>query len=79
MAVRKVAITLSEELYELVQRARAVWHRSRSEVIQEALRACFSGANYPPSKAERAALVAGLKEPHVDPTSVRTGLKYGPS
>ena len=42
MAVRKVAITLPEELYELVERARAVEHRSRSEIIQEALRTHFA-------------------------------------
>lgn len=37
MAVKKVAVTLSKELYEMVKRARAVENRSRSEVIQEAL------------------------------------------
>ena len=71
MAVRKVAITLPEELYELVERARAVEHRSRSEVIQEALRTYFSEADYRPSEAERAALIAGLEEAHVAPMSVR--------
>lgn len=71
MAVRKVAITLPEELYDLVERARAVEHRSRSEVIQEALRTHFGESLYRPSEAERAALIAGLEEAHVDPASVR--------
>lgn len=38
MAVRKVAVTLPEELYQMVEQARAIEHRSRSEVIQQALR-----------------------------------------
>ncbi|QOK22067.1 ribbon-helix-helix protein, CopG family [Janibacter indicus] len=36
--MRKVAVTLPDELYDLIERARAVEHRSRSEVVQEALR-----------------------------------------
>jgi metal-responsive CopG/Arc/MetJ family transcriptional regulator len=38
MAVRKVAITLPEELFEMVEKARTIEHRTRSEVIQAALR-----------------------------------------
>ena len=60
MAVRKVAVTLPEELYELVERARSVEHRSRSEVIQEALRTHFGEPVYRPTDDERAALVAAL-------------------
>ena len=71
MADRKVAITLPEELYQLVVRARAVEHKSRSEVIQEALRTRFGEAVYRPSEAERAQLIEGLEETHVDPSSVR--------
>lgn len=60
MAVRKVAVTLPEELYELVERARSAEHRSRSEVIQEALRTHFGEPVYRPTDDERAALVAAL-------------------
>ena len=62
MAVRKVAITLPEELFEIVERARAVEHRTRSEVIQEALRTHFGEAVYVPTDSERRRLVAALDE-----------------
>lgn len=61
MAVRKVAVTLPEELYELVERARAMEHRSRSEVIQEALRTHFGEPVYVPTDDERHALVEALE------------------
>jgi metal-responsive CopG/Arc/MetJ family transcriptional regulator len=70
MAVRKVAITLPEELYGLVERAREVEHRSRSEIIQEALRTHFGEAVYRPTDAERAELVAALDAAHIDPASL---------
>lgn len=81
MAVRKVAVTLPEELYDLVERARAVEHRSRSEIIQEALRTHFGEAVYVPSETERSALVAALDEVDHDPDGlqdwdeVRQGLR----
>lgn len=62
MAVRKVAVTLPEELFEIVERARAVEHRSRSEVIQEALRTHFGEAVYVPTDEERRLLVAALDD-----------------
>lgn len=62
MTVRKVAITLPEELFEIVERARAVEHRTRSEVIQEALRTHFGEAVYVPSDEERRLLTAALDE-----------------
>lgn len=62
MVVRKVAITLPEELFEIVERARAVEHRTRSEVVQEALRTHFGEAVYVPSDAERRLLTAALDE-----------------
>lgn len=62
MAVHKVAITLPEELFEIVERARAIEHRSRSEVIQEALRTHFGEAVYVPSDEERRLLTAALDE-----------------
>ena len=71
MAVRKVAITLPEELYKLVERARAVEHRSRSEIIQEALRTHFGEPTYRPSEKERAQLVAALDAIQADPQSAR--------
>ncbi|MGC0142116.1 MULTISPECIES: ribbon-helix-helix protein, CopG family [unclassified Pseudactinotalea] len=71
MAVRKVAITLPEELYELVERARAIEHRSRSEVVQEALRTHFGEPTYRPTEAERAQLLAALDAIQADPQSVR--------
>ncbi|MEO5664566.1 MAG: ribbon-helix-helix protein, CopG family [Nocardioides sp.] len=71
MAVRKVAVTLPEELYELVERARAVEHRSRSEVIQEALRTHFGEAIYVPTDEERLLLVAALDEDQRHPESAR--------
>jgi len=69
MAVRKVAVTLPEELYELVERARAVEHRSRSEVIQEALRTHFGESVYVPTEEERRALTEGLDRIAEDPES----------
>ncbi|WP_062519026.1 ribbon-helix-helix protein, CopG family [Demequina silvatica] len=62
MPVRKVAVTLPEELFEIVERARAVEHRTRSEVIQEALRTHFGEAVYVPTEQERQLLVAALDE-----------------
>jgi metal-responsive CopG/Arc/MetJ family transcriptional regulator len=36
-ALGKVAVTLPEELYQMEDRARMIEHRSRSELIQEAV------------------------------------------
>ena len=71
MAVRKVAVTLPEELYDLVERARAIEHRSRSEVIQEALRTHFGEAIYVPTDEERRLLVEALDEVEHAPDSLR--------
>jgi plasmid stabilization system protein ParE len=46
MAVKKIAVTLPEELYEMVERARKIEHRTRSELIQEALRTHFGEPVY---------------------------------
>lgn len=70
MAVRKVAVTLPEELYEMVEQARSIEHRSRSEVIQEALRTHFGEPTYRPTEDERAALVAALDAAQADPGSL---------
>ena len=71
MAVRKVAVTLPEELYEMVERARAVEHRSRSEVIQEALRTHFGEAIYIPTDEERRRLVEALEVVDEHPDALR--------
>lgn len=71
MGVRKVAVTLPEELFEIVERARAVEHRTRSEVIQEALRTHFGEAVYVPSEDERRSLVAALEEAASSPERSR--------
>lgn len=71
MAVRKVAVTLPEELFEIVERARAVEHRTRSEVIQEALRTHFGEAVYVPSDEERRLLVAALDGAAQFPARIR--------
>ncbi|MDQ6526816.1 ribbon-helix-helix protein, CopG family [Nocardioides sp. LHD-245] len=72
MAVRKVAVTLPEELYDLVERARAVEHRSRSEIIQEAIRTHFGEAVYVPSEDERRRLVEALDEVDAHPERLRS-------
>lgn len=71
MAVRKVAVTLPEELFNLVEQARAVEHRSRSEIIQSALRTHFGEPIYRPTDDERAALVAALDAVQADPESLQ--------
>jgi metal-responsive CopG/Arc/MetJ family transcriptional regulator len=71
MAVRKVAVTLPDELYQIVERARAIEHRSRSEIVQEALRTHFGEAVYVPNDEERRALMAGLDDAAHAPDSVR--------
>ncbi|MEQ6901420.1 ribbon-helix-helix domain-containing protein [Nocardioides sp. YIM 152588] len=62
MTVHKVAVTLPEELYQLVERARALEHRTRSEVIQEALRSHFADGVHVPRPEELPLLMAGLHE-----------------
>lgn len=67
MAVKKLAITLPEELFDIVERAREIEHRSRSEVIQEALRTHFGEPVYTPSDEERRMLDAALADLQEDP------------
>lgn len=64
---RKVAVTLPDELYDLIERARAVEHRSRSEVVQEALRTHVGEPVYHPTELERRQLGEGLDA--TDPAS----------
>jgi metal-responsive CopG/Arc/MetJ family transcriptional regulator len=72
MAVKKVAVTLPEELFRMVERARRIEHRTRSEVIQEALRTHFGEPVYVPTEAERRMLDEALADLHDDPESGRS-------
>lgn len=71
MVAHKVAVTLPEELYDLVERARSIEHRSRSEIIQEALRTHFGESIHVPSDTERRALVEALDEVDQHPGAQR--------
>lgn len=62
VAVKKVAVTLPEELFAIVERARQIEHRSRSEVIQEAIRSHFGEPVYEPTDDERRALDRALDD-----------------
>ncbi|MBW3606372.1 MAG: hypothetical protein KY460_15995 [Actinobacteria bacterium] len=72
MAVKKVAVTLPEELFEMVERARMIEHRSRSEVIQEALRTHFGEPVYVPTDEERRMLDQALMDLRQHPESGRS-------
>jgi len=67
--VKKVAVTLPEELYELVERARKIEHRTRSELFQEALRTHSGEPVYTPTEAERRVLNEALDDLRRDPGS----------
>jgi hypothetical protein len=72
MTVKKVAVTLPEELFDMVERARKIEHRTRSEVIQEALRTHFGEPVYVPTDEERRMLDRALVDLHEDPESGRS-------
>lgn len=80
MAVRKIAVTLPEELFDMVERLRQIEHRSRSEVFQEALRRYFGEPVYEPTDEELRLLHEALVEAEQQPdvgrpwTEVRDGL-----
>jgi metal-responsive CopG/Arc/MetJ family transcriptional regulator len=67
MAVRKIAVTLPEELFDMVERLREIEHRSRSEVFQEALRRYFGEPVYEPTDEERRLLNEVLAEAEQQP------------
>ena len=71
MAVKKVAVTLPEELYDMVERAREIEHRSRSELIQEAIRSHFGEPVYVPTVEERRMLDRALADLHEHPGTGR--------
>lgn len=72
MAVRKVAVTLPEELFDMVERLRRIEHRSRSEVFQEALRRYFGEPVYEPTEEERRLIDVALDDLATDDTVGRT-------
>lgn len=72
MAVKKVAVTLPEELYDMVERARAIEHRSRSELIQEAIRSHFGEPVYVPTDEERQMLDEALRGAESEPDTSRS-------
>lgn len=84
MAVKKVAVTLPEELFDMVERARAIEHRSRSELIQEAIRSHFGEPVYVPTDDERRMLGQALEELESGPAAahswdeVREGIRRSP-
>jgi Arc/MetJ-type ribon-helix-helix transcriptional regulator len=71
VAVRKIAVTLPEELFEMVERLREIEHRSRSEVFQEALRRYFGAPVYEPTEEERRLLDEALADLERDPEGGR--------
>lgn len=71
MVVRKVAVTLPEELFDMVERLREIEHRSRSEVFQEALRRYFGEPVYEPTEEERRLLDEALAEADQQPDAGR--------
>lgn len=72
MAVKKVAITLPEELFDMVERLRDIEHRSRSEVFQDALRRYFGEPVYEPTEDERRLLDEALTDLETHPDAVRS-------
>lgn len=71
-SVRKVAITLPEELYDMVERLRDIEHRSRSDVFQDALRRYFGEPVYEPTEEERRLLDEALTDLEAQPDAVRS-------
>jgi Arc/MetJ-type ribon-helix-helix transcriptional regulator len=71
MAVRKIAITLPEEMYDLVERARKHEHRSRSEIVQEAVRTYFGEPYYRATDDELKAIDEALEDLRLHPESER--------
>lgn len=72
MAVRKIAVTLPEELFDMVERLREIEHRSRSEVLQEALRRYFGEPVYEPTDEERRLLDEALAAVEQQPNASRS-------
>lgn len=69
--MRKIAVTLPEELFDMVERLREIEHRSRSEVFQEALRRYFGEPVYEPTDEERRLLDEALDDLQEHPEAGR--------
>ena len=72
MSVEKVTVTLPEELFDMVERLRDIEHRSRSEVVQDALRRYFGEPVYEPTEEERRLLDESLTDLEEHPDAVRS-------
>lgn len=72
MSVKKVAITLPDELFDMVERLRDIEHRSRSEVLQDALRRYFGEPVYKPTDEERRMIDEALTEVAANPDALRS-------
>lgn len=72
MSVRKVAVTLPEELFDMVERLRDIEHRTRSDVFQDALRRYFGEPVYEPTEDERRLLDEALDDLETHPDGVRS-------
>ncbi len=72
MSVKKVAVTLPEELFDMVERLRDIEHRSRSDVFQDALRRYFGEPVYEPTEDERRLLDEALTDLEAHPDAVRS-------
>jgi Arc/MetJ-type ribon-helix-helix transcriptional regulator len=64
---RKIAITLPEELFDMVERLRSIEHRSRSEVMQDAVRSYLGAPVYEPTEEEKALLDQSLLDLEAEP------------
>ncbi len=67
MAHKTLNVSLPEELFEIVEKARAIEHRSRSEIVQEAIRRYFGEPVYVPTEDERRLLDRAVAEVERDP------------
>ncbi len=72
MAHKTLTVSLPEELLEIVEKARAIEHRSRSEIIQEAIRRYFGEPVYVPTEEERRLLGEALLDLERSPRAGRS-------
>ena len=72
MAHKTLTISLPEELLDIVERARSIEHRSRSEIIQEAIRRYFGEPVYVPTDEERRLLGEALTDLERSPEAGRS-------
>ena len=72
MASKKVTISMPAELLDLVDRAGRLEHRTRSEVLQEAVRTHFRARLYVPSSEERRMLDEALRDQAGNPSDERS-------